>query len=240
MARIEILAALLLTATPLAAQEADTTAAAPEAPAADAPAAPAAPVEHDWEFTLAATDQAPRASASVMVTEADPGSDFVLVANGLPVVDSLDQEGRDVNAYTVWIVPSKDKVAESTLVGVLTVGPEGSGRIEGETPLETFGVIVTATPDGAPERIGGVPVLTGIPVRQEAPAEDVEEAAEDAADDVEDAVEDAADESAEAVEDAADVTEDAAEKVVEEAAEAADAAADSVDEAVEDEPDTSQ
>lgn len=232
MSRIEILGAALLlaVAAPLAAQEADTTAAAPEAPTATATPAAEAPAEHDWEFTLAATDQAPGASASVMVTEADPGSDFILVANGLPVVDSLDQEGRDVNAYTVWVVESKDKVPESTLVGVLSVGPEGSGRIEGETPLETFGIIVTATPDGAPARIGGVPVLTGIPVRQEAPADET-------AEDVEDAAEDAAEDVADAAEDAADVTEDAAEEVVEEAAQAADATEDTVDDAMEDEPD---
>lgn len=216
MSRIEILmtAGLLAVTAPLAAQEADTTA----APVEDAPAAATeAPVaEHDWEFTLAATDKAPGASASVMVTDGESGSAFLLVANGLPVVDSLDQEGRDVNAYTVWVVPGKDKVSESELVGVLTVTPEGSGRLQAETPLETFGVIVTATPDGAPERIGGVPVLTGIPVRPEAPvdaepAEVAEEAAE-VAEDIAEEVEDVADEAADVAEDVAEDAEEAAEE----------------------------
>jgi hypothetical protein len=67
------------------------------------------------------------------------------------VTDSLDDETRDVNAYTVWVVPGKDKVAESRMAGVLTVSPEGTGRLEGDDGLETFGLIVTATPDGAPE-----------------------------------------------------------------------------------------
>ena len=80
-------------------------------------------------FALAATDKAPGASATVMVDEAEGGSDFVLVASGLPLVDSFDEENRDVNAYTVWIVPSKDKVAESELAGVLTVSPK-AGRLQ--------------------------------------------------------------------------------------------------------------
>lgn len=217
MSRIEILmtAGLLAVTAPLAAQEADTTA----APVEDAPpAATEAPVAeepegHDWEFTLAATDKAPGASASVMVTDGENGSAFVLVANGLPVVDSLDQEGRDVNAYTVWVVPGKDKVSESELVGVLTVTPEGSGRLQAETPLETFGVIVTATPDGAPERIGGVPVLTGIPVRPEAPVDaepaEVAEEAADVAEDIAEEVEDVADEAADVAEDAEEAVEEA-------------------------------
>lgn len=220
MSRIEILmaAGLLAVTAPLAAQEADTTAVpaaeAPVAPAGEAPAAEAeAPVaeeaeRHDWEFTLAATDKAPGASANVMVTDAEGSSAFVLVATGLPVVDSLDQEGRDVNAYTVWVVPGKDKVSESELAGVLTVTPEGTGRLQAETPLQTFGVIVTATPDGAPDRIGGVPVLTGIPVRPEAPvdaepaevAEETADVAEDAAEEAADVTEDVAEEAEEAVE----------------------------------------
>jgi hypothetical protein len=161
MRRVEWMTAVLVLAlaAPLAAQDAGADSAAGDA-------------THDWEFALAATDRAPGATASVLVTEADGGSEFVVVASGLPVVDSLDQEGRDVNAYTVWVVPGKDRVAESELAGVLTMTPEGSGRLEGRTPLETFGVIVTATPDGAPEKIGGVPVLTGIPVRPEAPADE--------------------------------------------------------------------
>lgn len=205
MSRIEILmtAGLLAVTAPLAAQEADTTA----APAEDAPAAateaPVAeePERHDWEFTLAATDKAPGASASVMVTDAESGSAFVLVATGLPMVDSLDQEGRDVNAYTVWVVPGKDQVSESELVGVLTVTPEGSGRLQADTPLQTFGLIVTATPDGAPDRIGGVPVLTGIPVRPEAPVDaEPAEVAEEAADAAEDVAEEVEEEAEEAVE----------------------------------------
>ena len=222
MLKIEILAAALLlaVAAPLAAQEADSAAAeATVAPAAEQPQA------HDWEFTLAATDKAPGASATVMVTDDQDANAFVLVANGLPVIDELDEEGRDVNAYTVWIVPGKDKVAESELAGVLTVTPEGSGRLEGETSLETFGVIVTATPDGAPEKIGGVPVLTGIPVQQ-APAEEaVEEAAE------------AAEEAGEAAEEMGEEAAEAAEEVGEEAAEVVEEVEEAAEEAAEDAPD---
>ncbi|HUF88716.1 MAG TPA: hypothetical protein VMR66_01910 [Gemmatimonadota bacterium] len=218
MSRIEILmtAGLLAVTAPLAAQEADTTAApAAENAAAAATEAPVAeePERHDWEFTLAATDKAPGASANVMVTDNETGSVFVLMANGLPMVDSLDEEGRDVNAYTVWVVPGKDKVSESELVGVLTVTPEGAGRLQGETPLETFGLIVTATPDGAPERIGGVPVLTGIPVRPEAPVDaepaEVAEEAADVAEDVAEEVEDVADEAADVAEEAEEAVEEA-------------------------------
>lgn len=222
MSRIEYLSAVLLlvAATPLAAQEADTTAPA-EPPAAvqqsaeAEPAVEAEPEAHDWEFTLAATDKAPGASANVMVTEADAGSGFVLVANGLPVVDSLDQEGRDVNAYTVWVVPGKDRVAESTLAGVLSVTPEGSGRLQGETPLETFGIIVTATADGAPQKISGVPVLTGIPVRQAAPADEPSDAVAEQAEDAEDAAEEMAEETADAADEA---VEEAGEEAAPEAA----------------------
>ncbi|MGH7566386.1 MAG: hypothetical protein ACREK2_06115, partial [Gemmatimonadota bacterium] len=188
--------ALLASAGSLAAQEADTTAPAVEPPAVEEPAVevPAAegadepaPVteaqpEHDWEFALAATDKAPGASATVMVVDSEQGSNFVLVANGLPVVDSFDEENRDVNAYTVWVVPGKEKVAESQLAGILTVSPEGTGRLEAETDLKTFGVIVAATPDGAPQQIGGVPVLTGIPVQADTPPEAAEAAADTAED----------------------------------------------------------
>lgn len=202
MRRVEwTTAALVLAlAAPLAAQDAGADSAAEDA-------------THDWEFALAATDRAPGATANVLVTEADGGSQFVVVADGLPAVDSLDQEGRDVNAYTVWVVPGKDRVAESELAGVLTMTPEGSGRLEGHTPLETFGVIVTATPDGAPQKIGGVPVLTGIPVRPEAPAE---EAAADAGEPAGEAMEDAGQEGEDAGQesmDAADAPSDAEDAV---------------------------
>lgn len=176
-------AALAFAAPALAQQETppDTTGAevqAPETPAgpetpadpetADQPAEPT----HDWEFSLAPTDRAQGASGIVQVTEQEGSSAFVVTTTDLPIVDSLDQEGRDVNAYTVWVVPSKDRVPESTLAGVLTLDPETrEGTLEAATDLATFGVIVTATADGAPERIGGVPVLTGIPVQPQAQPE---------------------------------------------------------------------
>lgn len=125
---------------------------------------------HDWEFALQATQHAPNGAGVVKVTEDDTGQTLVVEVEGLPLVDELDQEDRDVNAYTVWIVPSKERVKESTLAGVVTVGPEGTGSFESTTSLETFGIIVTATPDGAPEAISGVPVLTGIPVTSAPPA----------------------------------------------------------------------
>lgn len=152
--------------TPDALADETPDALAPETP--DTPATPAAPA-HDWEFALQPTNNAPQAGGNVMVTEGDPENTFVLQVTALPLVDSLDQEGQDVGAYTVWIVPSKDKVPESTLAGVLTVAPEGAGSFEGSTDLDSFGIIVTATADGAPAQISGVPVLTGIPV--EAPEE---------------------------------------------------------------------
>jgi len=183
MNRKGILAATLvglLVAVPVAAQEgdeaADTTGATEDGETAEAATGEAdgqgdavAPA-HDWEFALAPSGNAPDAGGIVMVVEEEEGSSFRVSVEGLPEVDSLDSENRDVNAYTVWVVPSRDQVSESTLAGVIDVGPEGSGEFEGTTELETFGVVVTATPDGAPERIGGVPVLTGIPVTSE-PAE---------------------------------------------------------------------
>jgi hypothetical protein len=241
---------LLASAGSLMAQEADTTAPAmeppsaeepagmeapaAEAPAAEAPAADAAvegaaaaeaETAHDWEFTLSATDQAPGASATVQVMDGEEGSDFVLVATGLPVVDSLDDENRDVNAYTVWVVPGKDKVGESQLAGVLTVSADGTGRLEAETSLETFGLIVTATPDAAPETIGGIPVLTGIPVQADAPPAAVEEA-EEAAENVAEEAEDVGEETdpAAVAEEEAEVSEEVSEgmeEVEEEEAEAA-------------------
>lgn len=217
-----------------------------EAPPAAEPSAEAAPAvsTHDWEFALAATDKAPGASATVMVDESEGGSDFVLVASGLPLVDSFDAENQDVNAYTVWVVPSKDKVAESEFAGVLTVSPEGTGRLEAETDLETFGIVVTATADGAPERIGGVPVLTGIPVQAGAAdvsAEDAAEAAGEAAVEAaapagEAAVE-AAEDAAESAEDVAEEVDETAEEAVESAEEAAEEAAEAAEEAVEQAPD---
>lgn len=123
---------------------------------------------HDWEFALAPTEHGAGATGDVKVTEGEGAHTFVIEVDGLPAVDQLDQPNRDVNAYTVWIVPSKDRVPESTLAGVLNADPEtGVGTFQGTTSLATFGVIVTATADGVPERIGGVPVLTGIPVTPE-------------------------------------------------------------------------
>ena len=143
-------------------------------PEVAADAAPAAEEEvvstHDWEFVLQPTQHAPSGAGVVKVTEGDAGQALVVEVEGLPLIDELDQEDRDVNAYTVWIVPSKERVKESTLAGVVTVGPEGTGAFESTTSLETFGIIVTATPDGAPEAISGVPVLTGIPVTSAPPA----------------------------------------------------------------------
>lgn len=178
-----ILAAVLvglLAAVPVAAQEgeaADTTGAIEEDQATEEADGEGDEVTlaHDWEFALAPSGNAPDAEGIVMVVEGESGSSFRVSVEGLPQVDSLDSENRDVNAYTVWVVPSRDRVSESTLAGVIDVGPEGSGEFEGATDLETFGVVVTATPDGAPERIGGVPVLTGIPVASE-PAEGEAEA----------------------------------------------------------------
>lgn len=173
-----LVAAAIAFAVPAAAQEEtpppDTTGAEVQTPEAGAPESEAEATEltHDWEFALSPTDRAAGAGGTVRVTEDEGASAFVVVTTGLPVVDSLDQEGRDVNAYTVWVVPSKDRVPESSLAGVLTIDPEsGEGTIEGTTDLATFGVIVTATADGAPERIGGVPVLTGIPVQSQAQPE---------------------------------------------------------------------
>lgn len=147
-------------------ETADETA---EAAEETAEAAAEAPPTHDWEFALAPTEHVPGASGLVKVTKNDAANAFVVETTALPVVDSLDTEARDVNAFTVWIVPSKDEITESSLAGILTLDPEtGTGLFEGSTDLDTFGVIVTATPDAAPERISGVPVLTGIPVRPEA------------------------------------------------------------------------
>jgi hypothetical protein len=221
---------LLLGAATVSAQDGEAVApvaepAAEEAPAVETdPAAETAPaaetqVAHDWEFVLSATDKAPGASATVMVVEAESGSDFVLVANGLPEIDALDEENRDVNAYTVWVVPGKDKVAESKMAGVLTVA-DGSGRLEASTELETFGLIVTATPDGAPEKIGGVPVLTGIPVQATAPPEAVEAAADAAEDVVDEMAEDDADVAADVEEEVAEGVSDVEEETTEAAPEA--------------------
>jgi hypothetical protein len=169
---------LVLTALPAAAQDppapSDTTPPAPQDTAA-APGDAVAPVpadeapSHDWEFSLAATDRSPGATGNVLVTAADGENDFVVVVSGLPPVDSLDQEGRDVAAYTVWVVPSKERVQESTLSGPITVDPTGSGRFEGSTELDTFGVIVLATAEEV-TTLSGVPVLTGIPVATATPA----------------------------------------------------------------------
>ncbi|HJR52960.1 MAG TPA: hypothetical protein VJ982_04515 [Gemmatimonadota bacterium] len=255
--------ALFAFAGPLAAQDPAENAPVTEPPSAQEPAmeqpaaqdpaamdqAPAdqAPAAHDWEFALAPTEKAPGASATVMVVDGETGSDFTIVATGLPAVDDLDAENQDVSTYTVWVVPGKDKVNESELAGVLTISPEGEGRLEAETDLESFGVIVTATPDGAPTQISGVPVLTGIPVQADAPPEAVEEAAEGAQDVAEEAAEvdqaapeDRAEEAAEVgeqmgeeMEDVADEAQDAQDPDPDLLDAAADAAGDVADEVAE-------
>jgi len=144
--------------------------AADAAPAADAPPEAAAPA-HDWEFALSAGQAAPGAAGNVLVTEGEADNGYAVVVSGLPAVDSLDQEGRDVAAYTVWVVPSKDRVREATLAGPVTVGADGTGRFEGRTALDTFGILVMATPEGTTS-LSGVAVLTGIPVTQAEPAEE--------------------------------------------------------------------
>ncbi|HET6362781.1 MAG TPA: hypothetical protein VFH11_12105 [Gemmatimonadota bacterium] len=230
--------AVLAFAGPLSAQDPAENAPVTEPPSAQEPAMEQPPVAdpaaeqadaqpaHDWEFALAPTEKAPGASATVMVVdEEEGGSGFTIVATGLPAVDELDAENQDVNAYTVWIVPGKDKVNESELAGVLTVSPEGTGRLEAETELETFGVIVTATPDGAPTQISGVPVLTGIPVQADAPAEVADEAAEAAENVAEEAAEVDAAAPADQAEEAADVNEEVQEGMDEVAEEEAEAAA---------------
>jgi hypothetical protein len=233
--------AFLALAGPLAAQDPAENAPVVEPPSAQEPAmeqppvtdpaaeaADAAQPAHDWEFALAPTEKAPGASATVMVVDGEPGSDFTIVVSGLPAVDELDAEDQDVNAYTVWIVPGKDKVNESELAGVLTVSPEGTGRLEAQTDLETFGVIVTATPDGAPTQLGGVPVLTGIPVQADAPSEVAEEAAEAADEVAEEAAEVDAADPADQAEEAAEVSEEVQEgmdEITEETEEAAEEAA---------------
>jgi hypothetical protein len=126
---------------------------------------------HDWEFSLNPGARATGASGAVQVTEGDPENRFAVQVTGLPPVDSLDQEGRDVSAYTVWVVPSKDRVRESTLAGTLEVDATGAGRFEGTTSLDTFGIAILATAEGTTTPVG-VPALTGIPVTEaEPPAE---------------------------------------------------------------------
>ena len=142
---------------------------------ADAPADEVA-VTHDWEFALQPTNEAVGAGGTVQVTEGETDNDFVVQVTALPVVDSLDRDDQDVAAYTVWIVPSKDQVQQSTLAGALTVDADGTGSFEGTTSLDTFGIIITATADGAPAQISGIPVLTGIPAApatEETPAEEL-------------------------------------------------------------------
>ena len=173
--------ALLGLAAPIAAQE-DTPPAAPETPETVAPETPDAMAPetpdtsevastHDWEFSLQPNDKAPSATAVVMVTEGDPENSFVVEITGLPPVDELDTPERDVNAYTVWIAPSKEQVRESTLAGSLTVDAEGNANFEGTTALDSFGIMILATENGAPTALVGTPVLTGIPAPEAAAPE---------------------------------------------------------------------
>lgn len=165
--------ALLGFAVPVAAQEETPPAAeetpdavAPETPDAMAPETPdtsEAASSHDWEFSLQPNENAADATAVVMVTEGDPENTFVVEITGLPPVDELDTPERDVNAYTVWVAPSKEKVRESTLAGSLSVDAEGNAKFEGSTALDAFGLLILATENGAPTALVGTPVLTGIP-----------------------------------------------------------------------------
>jgi hypothetical protein len=165
--------ALLALAGPAVAQE-ETPPAAEETPDTVAPETPDTMAEetpdtaevastHDWEFALQANDASMNATATVLVTEGDPANTFVVEVAGLPPIDELDTETRDVNAYTVWIAPNKEQVQESTLAGALSVDPEGNATFEGTTDLDTFGILILATENGAPTALSGVPVLTGIP-----------------------------------------------------------------------------
>jgi len=170
----------------------DTLAPAP-APAPGDTAAVAAPAPadtmppqatHDWEFSLTATGRVTDVNGRVLVTEGDPANTFDIEVTGLPEVDTLDEEGRDLAAYTVWIVPSKERVRESTLAGTLDVAAGGTGRFSGQTELDSFGIIVMASAEGATE-LSGVPILTGIPVTQAevpsaAPTQDTPAAGENA------------------------------------------------------------
>lgn len=172
-------------ATPPDTIRADSTAAsvvagdpAPEVTTA-AEAAPAAVPSHDWEFALTPDGRAPAATGTVLVTEGEEENLVAVVVRGLPALDSLDQGGVDVGAYTVWIVPSKDRVRESTLAGALTVDADGSGRLDSSTPLATFGVLVLASPSATPAALTpAVPLLSGIPIVPEPPAEEEQPAAE--------------------------------------------------------------
>jgi hypothetical protein len=135
---------------------------------------------HDWECALTPTSNAPNSSGLVKVTAIADTNSFVVELAGLPPVDSLDQDGRDVNAYTIWVVPGKEReqVLESTLAGAVTIDTDGLGSLEGATTLQHFGVMVTATPDGAPSKITGIQVLSGIPILPESPEETEEQTEE--------------------------------------------------------------
>lgn len=140
---------------------------------------PAAVPVHDWEFALTPDERAPAATGTVRVTEGEEENLVVVDVRGVPALDSLDQAGIDVGAYTVWIVPSKERARESTLAGALTIGADGSGRLESSTPLATFGVFVLASPSAAPAALmPAVRILSGIPIVPEPPAEEEASAAE--------------------------------------------------------------
>jgi len=101
----------------------DTAAATPApAPPATAPTDTAqATPGHDWEFSLNPASRAPGASGAVQVTSGEPENRFVVAVSGLPPIESLDAEEFDAEVYTVWVVPAKDRVPESTLAGVLVL-----------------------------------------------------------------------------------------------------------------------
>jgi len=178
--------ALLVFAGPVAAQEETPPAAeetpdtvAPETPddvAGETPDTAEVASTHDWEFALQPNDASMTATATVLVTEGDPENTFVVEIAGLPPIDDLDTDTRDVNAYTVWIAPNKDQVQESTLAGALSVDPEGNATFEGTTGLDTFGILILATENGAPTALSGLPVLTGIPAPQAGAADAVPQA----------------------------------------------------------------
>ena len=183
---------------------AEPSAEAPPAAEPSMEAAPAAQPAHDWEFALAATDKAPGASATVMVDEAEderfrPGRERSSARRFLRRGESRRQRVHRLDR------PQQGQ-GRGVQAGRRADGLAGrQGRLEAETDLETFGIVVTATPDGAPEQIGGVPVLTGIPVQAGAAAEEsAEEAAEEAGEAAVDAAEAAGEPAVEAAEEAAE------------------------------------
>lgn len=118
--------------------------------------------DHDWEFALAASQNAPGATGKVKVKNGADANKVKVIVSDLPAPESLTPSSADDSAYTIWIVPGRDRVRESTLAGVIEVDAEGEGVFETTTELDRFGVVVLATTE-EPTEMGGVAVLTGIP-----------------------------------------------------------------------------